>query len=380
MRIALVVPGGVDRSGEARVIPALLALLERLARWHEVHVFALQQEPEPGRWMLCGAHIHNIGGHGGPRQQWRTLAALLRQHRLAPFDLVHAIWSGGGGLAAVAAARLMRRPSLVHLTGGELVSMPDIGYGGQLRWQGRLREALTLRTATLVSATSLPIVALAAAKGIAARRVPLGVDQRAWPVRAPVAREPGQPLRLIHVASLNRVKDADTLLQALALLVRQVPLVELDIVGEDLQGGRVQALVQTLGLAACVRFHGFRTQAQLRPLFERAHLHVLSSRHEAGPMVALEAAVLGIPSVGTAVGHLAEWVPEAALAVPVGDAAALASAMARLAGDEALRLRLAARAQQRALAEDAEHTAACFEALYRELVDGHATSPPLAAS
>lgn len=44
MKLALVVPGGVDRSGEFRVIPVLLALVERLARAHDVHVFALRQE------------------------------------------------------------------------------------------------------------------------------------------------------------------------------------------------------------------------------------------------------------------------------------------------------------------------------------------------
>ena len=32
MKLALVLPGGVDRSGELRVIPAFLALIERLAR------------------------------------------------------------------------------------------------------------------------------------------------------------------------------------------------------------------------------------------------------------------------------------------------------------------------------------------------------------
>ena len=61
MKLALVVPGGVDRGGEFRVIPALLALIERLACTHEVHVFALQQEAVAGRWELAGATVHNIG-------------------------------------------------------------------------------------------------------------------------------------------------------------------------------------------------------------------------------------------------------------------------------------------------------------------------------
>jgi len=84
--------------------------------------------------------------------------------------------------------------------------------------------------------------------------------------------------------------------------------------------------------------------------------------------VLLEAAVAGVPTVGTAVGHLAEWSPSAALAVPIGDWAALAGAISRVLADEALRLQLAAAAQCRAVREDADHTARAFEAMYLRLV------------
>jgi glycosyltransferase involved in cell wall biosynthesis len=80
--------------------------------------------------------------------------------------------------------------------------------------------------------------------------------------------------------------------------------------------------------------------------------------------VVLEAAVAGVPTVGTAVGHVAELAPEAAVAVPCGDPVALAAAIARVLADEPLRLSLAAAAQRRAVAEDAAHTAAAFERLY----------------
>jgi glycosyltransferase involved in cell wall biosynthesis len=49
------------------------------------------------------------------------------------------------------------------------------------------------------------------------------------------------------------------------------------------------------------------TQRQLRPIVEAADLMILSSCHEAGPLVMLEAAVAGVPTVGTAVGHIREW-------------------------------------------------------------------------
>jgi hypothetical protein len=61
MRIAWVVPGGVDESGRDRVIPVLLWTLVRLAADHEVHVFALSQEPRPRSYRLLGADVHNMG-------------------------------------------------------------------------------------------------------------------------------------------------------------------------------------------------------------------------------------------------------------------------------------------------------------------------------
>src|ERR1035438_325190 len=126
MRIALVVPGGVDRSGEYRVIPALLALIGRLSHHNDVQVIALRQEAQAGEWDLAGARIHNIGL---PYTGLRAFVAIYKMHRASPFDVVHAIWSGSCGLVAVIAGKALGIPSLVHVAGGELVSLPEIAYG-----------------------------------------------------------------------------------------------------------------------------------------------------------------------------------------------------------------------------------------------------------
>ncbi len=369
-KIALVVPGGVDRSGEVRVVPALLALLKRLSVQHEVHVFAFRQEPAAAQWMLHGAHIHNIGTQGVLPIWLRCLLEIRREHRRGRFALIHAIWSGSGGWVSVLAGCLLGLPSLVHVAGGELAALPCIGYGGLLSWRGRLKEAWVLRRATVVTAASEPVLAQIALHGRQALRVPLGVDLREWPVQRPIRREARSQLRLIHVASLNLVKDQFTLLQALRILMARGVDFRLDVVGEDTLHGTIQAQARQLGLAGHVDFHGFMTQAQLWPLMARAHVSVISSQHETGPLVVLEAAVLGVPSVGTAVGHLAEWTsqsPRAALAVKVGDGFALFKAIAQLNEDEELRLQLAAAAQRCALHEDADRTAALFESLYRQV-------------
>ena len=192
--------------------------------------------------------------------------------------------------------------------------------------------------------------------------LPLGCDLR---------RGFDRPARLIHVASLNRVKDQSTLLHALAALLKSGARFQMDIVGEDTLHGEIQGLAAELGLLPRVRFHGFLTRRQLRPIVEAAHLLVVSSRHETGPVAVLEAAAAGVPTIGTGVGHIAEWAPNAALSVPVGDWAAMATAIIQLLGDEELRLGIAREAQRRVLAEDADYTAKRFRALYARLVAGN---------
>lgn len=369
MKLALVVPGGVDRSGEYRVIPALLWLIERLAIQHEVHVFALAQEFLPGTWELRGARIHNIG-HNYPVV--RTIQAVVREHRRSGFALVHGFWAGAPGLAAVVAARLLGIPSLVHVAGGELSCLPEIGYGGRQRMRDRAIVWTCIRAAAISTGASMPLLAVAEELGYRLRRLPLGVDLRAWPPRPPRPRDMRRPARLVHVASLNRVKDQSTLLRALAALSADNVAFHLDLIGEDTLAGSMQSLARQLGIERQISFHGFLTQDRVRPLVENADIMVMSSRHEAGPLALLEAAVVGVPTVGTAVGHIGEWAPEAAVACPIADPMALARELGDLLRDEPRRMRIAHAAHMRALREDADFTAAQFNALYEEVAAGRA--------
>ena len=396
MKIGFVVLGGVDRRGERRVTPCLLWLLERLARQHEVHVCALRQESRPCRYDLLGAHISNVGGR--PRRV-RALAQIVSEHRRSPFDVLHATSAAPMGVIAGAAGRLLGVPVVLHITGGELVSLPDIAYGGRSNWRGRTWLKIANSSAAKVIVPSKTTQQQARQLGIAAECLPFGVALDRWPARAPGERHardraenPAQgpardkleptradqapdpqtpdreePHRLIHVASLNRVKDQKTLLRA-ARRIRDVGVsFHLDVVGEDTLDGEIQRFANDKGLADAVTFHGFLTQAELRPLMDQAHVLLVSSRHETGPIVALEAAVAGVPTVGTAVGHLPEWAPECAVTVPIGDDAALAAVTVKLLTDEPKRVEIAGRAHARAIQENADRTAQRFIEIYEEL-------------
>ena len=369
MRIALVVPGGVDRSGSVRVIPALLSLIERLAARHGVHVFALRQEAGPGTWPLLGATVRNLGlpEHGFPGTG--LLQGALRLARgladAGPFDVVHAFWAGTPAALAALATLRPRTPLVVHVAGGEVAALPEIGYGGFLHVRERAKTRFALSRAVRVTCGSRFLQARLAAEDVTAEVIPLGVDPALFLAGPPTARP---PYRLLHVASLSAVKDQPTLLRALRRVADAGVDVALDVVGEDTLGGAVEREAARLGLETRVTFQGFLPQAQLAPLVRKADLFVQSSRWEAQGVAVLESAACGIPTVGTAVGLVADLAPAAAIAVPVGDEAALAEGILLLLRGEEKRLRIGAAAREFALAHDAGFTAGAFERIYEEIV------------
>lgn len=364
MRIALTVPGGVDRGGEDRAIPAILWLIERLARQHDVQVVVPLQEPRAASWEQLGAVVHNVVTW--PRQL-SALRMLLRLHRSSPFDVFHAISASGPGVVACTAAKICRRPVVVHVAGGELVWQPDIAFGRSRPWFRAMTRGV-VRHADRVTAASTSMLELARAAGADPRRVTLGIDTRRWTPSPPRPRPANRPARLVHVGSLTPVKDHATLLHAVAALARHGRALHLDLVGIDVSGGTVARLAQELGIADLITFHGLLPQARLVPIVSAADLMIIASRHEAGPVAFLEAAAVGVPSVGTAVGHLRDLAPQGAVVVDIGDKESLAREIEHLLSDDARRLAIARCAQHFALSEDADWTCARFEELYRELV------------
>jgi glycosyltransferase involved in cell wall biosynthesis len=366
VKLGLVVPGGVSSLPEEGTIPCLHWLIERLARRHDVHVFSIFGASRP-EYRFLGATIHHSGARP-IRFRIHTLSSIAAEHSKGAFDVLHAFWVHPPGVIAAALGVLLRRPVVLHVAGTELVAMPDIRYGNLVTARGRLWVRLGLSGATRITAASASMLDAIRARGYAAEQVPLGVGLQEWPPASPRVRTVGSTARLIHVGDLNPVKDQVTLLEAARKLADYGVEFELTIAGRDTLHGRLQRHAQTLGLTNRVRFLGRLPHDRLHALMAESDILWLSSRHEAGPLVVLEAAVAGVPTVGTAVGHVAEWAPQAAVAVPLRDPEALARETLTLLGDEERRLALAREAQRRALACDADWTARRFESLYEELV------------
>jgi glycosyltransferase involved in cell wall biosynthesis len=370
MKLAFVTPGGVDRSGIVNITPALLWQIERLARQHALHIFALHQYAQPCTYSLLGATVHNLGwprGRGALAQAMLRLPELVRAlQRVGPFDLVHGWWGQPAIGAAAFAGRICRTPVVTTLVGGELIALPHIRYGGRLTPQSRVMMHLALNLSKTIVVLSDVLQQEAQALGFTSSVIPFGVEPSCFLDVKP--RTPNAKPKLLHVASINRIKDQATLLRAMQRVMREIPETTLDLIGVDTLRGEMQRLAEQLGISTGVRFHGFLTQEAIRPFWREADLFVLSSLHEGQCVAVCEAAAAGVPTVGTRVGLLAEWAPDLASAVPVGDDAALASEIVSLLRDPSRRAQLATAARAWAAAHDADWTNGQIESVYSKYV------------
>lgn len=369
MRIVLIVPGGVGRDGVHLVIPAILDLVGELAARHELLVIALDQQPRPERYMLRGATVVCLGRARGRPAFARRLAGVLDAVRPFRPAVVHSLWFGATSSLGLLAARATGASAVASLGGGELVGLPQIGYGGRLDARTRLHAALALRCARAVTAGSSYALAPVLRRRPDAQLVPLGARCEA----ASPERPAGPPWRLLQVASINRVKGPEVLLRALAYardeLRRATGCAEpvtLDWIGQDVLDGAAQALAARLDLGAAVRFHGWRPHAEALARCRDAHLYLQASFHESQGVAVCEAAMAGVPTVGSAVGLVADLAPAGATAVPPGDAPALGCAVVAVLADPRRREAQGRVAQQWAAAHDAAWTARRFTAIYEQ--------------
>ena len=183
MNVGLVAPGFSAHPADW-CIPALRDHARCLAERADVRVLALRYPYRAGRYRIDGAEVLALGGATrravGSLSLWQhALGVLRREHRARRFDVLHAFWATESGLLAALAGRLLRVPTLVSLAGGELVSLPAIGYGDQRRAWERLKVRASLRLASAVSAGSVLLHRTARAfvpDPERLYRLPLGVD------------------------------------------------------------------------------------------------------------------------------------------------------------------------------------------------------------
>ena len=164
--------------------------------------------------------------------------------------------------------------------------------------------------------------------------------------------EPPPPVTAAYVGRMLADKGVLTLIEAFSRLGKQGSPLQLLLAGDcDRENPGSLAPEQLREFASLYGIHWLGHVADIGQVWARAHFAVLASRREGLPKSLLEAAACGRGMVATDAPGCREIAieGETALTVPVDDPAALADAMAKLAGDAAIRSRFGANA--RALVE-----------------------------
>jgi glycosyltransferase involved in cell wall biosynthesis len=168
---------------------------------------------------------------------------------------------------------------------------------------------------------------------------------------APMSADDPEPreLTMLCVATLTPRKGHEILFRALASLPHR--RWRLRCAGSlDRDRARVGQLIELLrgeGLEDRVDLLGDLDVDRLAVEYDRSDLFVLSTLYEGFGMAVAEALARGLPVVSTATGNIPALVgDEAGILVAPGDLVGFAGALSRVAGDPALRRRLAAGARR----------------------------------
>ena len=298
---------------------------------------------------------HNTGAFGEPHAFALRLVRWLATRR-GEFDVVH----DNQGLAApirrvakVAGAPLIatiHHPISVDLDLALAAEPSLVGRVFLRRWHDFIHaQARTARSLpallTVSEAAKQQSVADFRLNPARVHVAPNGVDQDIFSPDLDVRRDPN--LLVAAVSSDTPIKGLELLMRAFARLTARFSDVRLTVIGSPRKNGASGLLANSC--------HGDRVQfvqgldsADVARFYKRAAVVVSPSRYEGFGLPIAEAMACGAAVVASHAGGLPEVVGDAGLLSPVGDADALAGAIAGLLDDPGMRRDLGARAAQRA--------------------------------
>ncbi|MGC9379777.1 glycosyltransferase family 4 protein [Streptomyces sp. MH13] len=317
-----------------------------------------------------------------------TFSLRARRHlraRRGDFDVVHDNQTLGYGLLGDVGAPLV---TTVHhpITVDRQLEL-DAAEGWKRRYSvrrwyafTRMQKRVARRLPSVLTVSGTSRQEIVDHLGVRADRihvVHIGADTDLFSPDPSVPRIPG---RIVTTSSADvPLKGLVFLVEALAKARTEHPRAHLVVVGKRPAEGPVAQAIERYGLEGAVEFVKGISDTELVGLVRSAEVACVPSLYEGFSLPAAEAMAAGtalLATTGGAVPEVAGPDGETCLAVPPGDADALAAGLNRLLGDRELRARLGAAGRERVLrhftwARAAEGTAA----RYREAIGPSATTP-----
>jgi glycosyltransferase involved in cell wall biosynthesis len=281
-----------------------------------------------------GATVHYVDGFetiGKARyvvhaRRVRTLIESLKP------DLVHALHlTSYGFLAGLSGFQ----PTIVSVWGTDVLEAPTLTP--LHRWITRhalARAGAITATGLRLAEATLPYVP----EGKPVAVIPYGVVLDLFAPSPRALRADGR-VTIGAVSRLSPEKGFEYLLRAVKALGDRGVVLDVVLAGDGPSRAALERLADELGLRARVEFLGAVRHEDVPDVLRRLDIFAMPSTWEGFGVSALEASAMGLPVVASDIHGIPDVVlaGETGLLVPPADVAALADAIARLAGDAALR-------------------------------------------
>lgn len=313
------------------------------------------------------------------RQLVRTVADIARRHRA---DIVH--FSSPFPIAFLG-PRLLEEtgiPYAVTLHGGELVLWGSLPASGALMRRSLEKASVLLPVSSFTSRAVQRLVprrtppCVVVTPGVECDRFAPPADTEA--VSGDGRPQPNEGPVIVSVSRLVARKGPATLIRALPRVLGRIPEARAVIVGDGPDRPRLERLAGSLGISGCVQFAGPQPWRDVPRFYREADVFALPTRERFGgletegfPLVYLEAAASGLPSVAGEAGGVRDAVLDGVTGYVVDgrNAEEVSATLIRLLEDPGHARRLGEQARHRVEAEFSwDRVAAQFRAVLAQHV------------
>ncbi len=259
----------------------------------------------PSREIIGNATVHRVGfGSTIDKYLLPILGSLyaLFVIRDSKFDLLWSMQASYGGFASLFYSWLCPRvPFVLTVQEGD----PPERYAKHAGPFRGLHHAI-FRRADQVQSISRFLSDWAVKMGFEGRpvRIPNGVDVSRFAFRSKAF---GERITVVSASRLSHKNGIDLLIRAMAALPERVTL---QLAGDGEDRAMLEALAQELGVASRVQFFGNKTHDEIAKLYQNADLFCRPSRTEGLGNAFLEAMAAGLPTIGTPVGGIPDFLNE----------------------------------------------------------------------
>ena len=131
--MAIWLQGGIGGGSFSQGYPPLLNFVMKLSADYEIIVYSIF--PANKDFVPHGFKFRTIDHRISPLKIRTVLVCLLFlwDHFRKPYQLLHAFWVYPAGTMAVLLGKIIRRPTIVTIQGGEAAAVTQIKYGNMLK-------------------------------------------------------------------------------------------------------------------------------------------------------------------------------------------------------------------------------------------------------